>query len=128
IGEQPPVYGDVCEEPEGYCLAGARLSRLLVDPNNQGGPEQVLIEDWCQQFPSHSIGTLAFGPEGALYVGGGDGASFDTVDWGQFGDPCGDPANEGGALRSQDVMDERFDPTGLNGAILRVDPATGEAW
>ena len=23
------------------------------------GPEQVLIEDWCQQFPSHSIGDLA---------------------------------------------------------------------
>jgi hypothetical protein len=24
------------------------------------------IEDWCQQFPSHSIGDLAFGPDGAL--------------------------------------------------------------
>ena len=25
------------------------------------GQEQVLINDWCQQYPSHSIGTLAFG-------------------------------------------------------------------
>ena len=34
----------------------------------RGGTEQVLIEDWCQQYPSHSIGTLAFGADGALYV------------------------------------------------------------
>ena len=40
--------------------------------------EQVLINDWCQQYPSHSIGTVAFGPDGALYVSGGDGASFNV--------------------------------------------------
>ena len=28
------------------------------------GTEQVLINDWCQQFPSHSIGTLLFGRDG----------------------------------------------------------------
>jgi glucose/arabinose dehydrogenase len=125
IGQQPPVYHDDCLED--YCLAGARLSRILVDVANHGGPEEVLLEDWCQQYPSHSIGTLAFGPEGALYVGGGDGASFYDVDYGQFGNPCGDPTNEGGALRSQDMV-HRADPTGMNGAILRVDPATGDAW
>ena len=58
------------------------------------GTEQVLIEDWCQQFPSHSIGTLEFGADGTLYVSGGDGASFNFVDYGQDGNPvnpCGDP-------------------------------------
>jgi glucose/arabinose dehydrogenase len=125
IGQQPPVYNDSCGGS--YCVAGARTSRILVDANNHGGPEQVLIEGWCQQYDSHSIGTLAFGPEGALYVGGGDGASYFDVDYGQFGNPCADPANEGGALRSQDIV-HRADPTGLNGAILRVDPATGAAW
>jgi glucose/arabinose dehydrogenase len=125
IGQQPPVYHDDCGAD--YCVAGARLSRILVDANNQGGPEQVLLEGWCQQYSSHSIGTLAFGPEGALYVGGGDGASFDTVDYGQFANPCVDPNREGGALRSQDVVHE-VDPTGFNGAILRVDPATGDPW
>ena len=56
------------------------------------GPEQVLINDWCQQFPSHSVGDLAFGADGALYVSGGDGASFNNADYGQFaGNPCGDP-------------------------------------
>ena len=29
------------------------------------GSEQVLIEDWCQQYPSH-VGSLAFGADGAL--------------------------------------------------------------
>jgi len=126
IGQEPPVYHDTCTEPEG-CVAGARASRMLIDAHNHAGPEQVLIEDWCQQFDSHSIGTLAFGPEGAMYVSGGEGARYVDVDYGQFGDPCGDPVDEGGALRAQDIV-HRADPTGMDGAILRVDPATGEAW
>ena len=36
--------------------------------NAMTGSEQVLIDDWCQQYPSHSIGDLAFGADGALYV------------------------------------------------------------
>ena len=28
------------------------------------GSEQVLVNDWCQQYPSHSIGDLVFGPDG----------------------------------------------------------------
>jgi glucose/arabinose dehydrogenase len=125
IGQQPPVYNDGCGGS--YCVAGARVSRMLLDSGNHAGPEQVLLEAWCQQYDSHSIGTLAFGPEGALYVGGGDGASYNDTDWGQFGNPCGDPNKEGGALRAQDIV-HRADPTGLNGAILRIDPTTGAAW
>ena len=98
----------------------------------------MLIEDWCQQYPSHSIGALDFGQDGALYVTGGDGASFNFADWGQDGNPlnpCGDPPGgvgamlspptaEGGALRSQDLRTPT-DPTSLDGALLRVNPATG---
>src|SRR5258706_15418397 len=105
------------------------------------GSEHVLLENWCQQFPSHSIGSLVFGPDGALYVSGGDGASFTFVDYGQTGypqtNPCGDPPTgvggnqtsptaEGGALRAQDIR-STSDPVAFNGAILRVDPATGAA-
>ncbi|HWM11710.1 MAG TPA: PQQ-dependent sugar dehydrogenase, partial [Solirubrobacteraceae bacterium] len=116
------------------CVISGRLSRL------NGGVEQVLIEDWCQQYPSHSTGGLAFGNDGALYVSGGDGASFNFADYGQDGsprNPCGDPGGargaaltpptaEGGALRSQDVRTPA-DPTSLDGAILRVNPDTGAA-
>ena len=106
--------------------------------NPMTGSEQVLIEDWCQQYPSHSVGELAFGADGALYVSAGDGASFNFADYGQDGsplNPCGDPPGgvggamtpptaEGGALRSQDVR-TTGDPTGLDGTILRVNPDTG---
>ena len=138
----PGVLSDGCSTPPGAtadgCVVSGRLSRLQAAGNVMTGPEQVLIEDWCQQYPSHSTGSLAFGADGALYVSGGDGASFNFADWGQDGsplNPCGDPPGgagavlspptaEGGALRSQDIRTSG-DPTGLNGTILRVDPATG---
>ncbi len=123
IGGTAPVYNDTCGDPTGAgCKVSGRLSRILSD-----GSEQVMIEDWCQQYPSHSIGSLAFGPDGKLYVSGGDGASFNWVDYGQGGgviNRCVDPANEGGALRSQDRRTST-DPTTLDGALLRVDPETG---
>jgi PKD repeat protein len=114
------------------------LSRLQANGNTMTGSEQVLVENWCQQYPSHSIGTVEFGRDGALYASGGDGASFNFADWGQDGspvNPCGDPPGppgttlspptaEGGALRSQDLR-TTSDPVSLDGSIIRVDPATG---
>jgi glucose/arabinose dehydrogenase/PKD repeat protein len=131
-----PRWGDSCPTPPGAtgdgCVVSGRLSRL-----GAGGAETPLITDWCQQYPSHSIGDLTFGPGRALYVSAGDGASFNFADYGQDGspvNPCGDPPGgtltpptaEGGALRSQDVR-TLGDPTGGDGAILRVDPDTGAA-
>ena len=65
IGGTAPVYNDNCVDPTGAgCKVSGRLSRILAD-----GSEQVMIEDWCQQYPSHSIGSLAFGPDGNLFTG-----------------------------------------------------------
>jgi PKD repeat protein len=140
----PGVYSDPCPTPPGPtddgCLVSGRLSRLQAAGNAMTGSEQVLVEDWCQQYPSHSIGTVEFGPNGALYASGGDGASFNFVDYGQDGaplNPCADPPGgtgtaltpptaEGGALRSQDLR-TTTDPVGLDGTIIRVNPATGAA-
>jgi glucose/arabinose dehydrogenase/PKD repeat protein len=139
----PTIDGtsDDCADPQGNgCVISGRLSRLTASGDVMTGSEQVLINDWCQQFPSHSVGDLRFGSDGYLYASGGDGASFDYVDYGQSGspkNPCGDPPTgvggtqtaptaEGGALRAQDVR-TTSDPTQLNGSVIRIDPNTGAA-
>ena len=138
IGETAPRWNDNCPDPPGAerdgCVVSGRLSKILPD-----GSEQPLIRDeWCQQYASHSLGDLKFGPDGALYVTAGDGASYTFADYGQDGsplNPCGDPPGgvggamtpptaEGGSLRSQDLRTSG-DPTGLDGAMLRIDPDTG---
>jgi len=53
---------------------------------------------------SHTIGTVAFGPDGALYVGNGDGCDF---------------------MRVQPVCTRALDLDSLSGKILRIDPDTG---
>ncbi|MET0133717.1 MAG: PQQ-dependent sugar dehydrogenase [Kibdelosporangium sp.] len=132
-------WGDQCPDPPGAtgqgCVIQGRLSRLVAD-GDTATAEQVLITDWCQQYPSHSTGSLAFGPDGALYASGGDGASFNFADWGQVGNPCGDPPGAagtnlsaptalGGALRSQSMRRAAGQPRTLDGTVIRIDKNTG---
>jgi glucose/arabinose dehydrogenase len=148
-GQTAPVWNDGCPTPPGPttdgCVVTGKLVRLQLSANSVVGSTTLISGEWCQQFPSHSIGDLNFGPDGNLYVTGGDGASFDFVDYGQAGghagsptplNPCGDPpagvggtevppTAEGGALRSQSVRRPTGEPVLLDGALLRVDPATG---
>ena len=125
---------DYCPNPPGDtddgCVIAGRVSRLEVDGNTANN-ETVLVEDWYQQFPSHSIGTILFGPDGYLYAGGGDGASFNFHDLGQVVNATypdqRSPAGEGGSLRSQglELEAQYTDQVWLDGAIIRIDPATG---
>lgn len=157
-----PEYGDpfISGDPgcptqnsSNSCLVSGRLVRLTEDSltpdkaeyEGEFPKEKELLQGWCQQFSSHSVGELQFGPEGALYASGGDGAAYESIpDYGQLGppigeaNPCGDPPTakgvspelepgvpdptaQGGALRSQKL-------NLLNGAILRLDPDTGKAF
>jgi glucose/arabinose dehydrogenase len=149
-GNPAHPVGDSCPAPPQAevddCPVSGRLVRLTAEGDHarlgSSGEveEKVLVEDWCQQFSSHSIGDLEFDSSGALYASGGDGASFYDVDYGQWGWPqvnqCGDPPNppgtadappsaEGGALRSQDLRTSG-DQLGLDGTVIRIDPDTGE--
>src|SRR5262245_5218582 len=149
IGGTPPRWGnpgddsDGCPTPPGDdgCVIGGRLSRLVANGNVSGG-ETVMLENWCQQFTSHSVGGLVFAPDGSLLVSGGEGASFNVTDWGQFGypkpNPCGDPptgkgvapdpsTSLGGALRSQNQGLGGYGRAPFSGKLLRVNPLTGEA-
>ena len=146
IGGTAPTWGmagvtsDGCPDPPGGttvgCEVSGRVSRLEAIGNvMKVGSEKVLVHDWFQQFPSHSIGSLAFGPEGALYVTGGEGASWQFTDYGQVENLGGDPpvprgglqtppTAEGGSLRSQHLQ-TTADSTGLSGTIIRIDRSTG---
>lgn len=132
IGGTAPKWGsaNTTVDPGGPGSSGTgtpvsgRLSRLTASGNSMTGTEQVLINDWAQQFPSHSIGDLKFGPDGYLYASAGDGGNYNSVDYGQFGNIFNDPTNEGGSLRSQD-MRTTGDPASLDGSIIRIDPDTG---
>jgi glucose/arabinose dehydrogenase len=155
-GRTAPFYpATSCPTPPGPttggCVVQGRLSRLTLNTNDQMVSEQVLITDWCQQFPSHSIGDLRFGNDGALYMSAGDGASYNYTDYGQEptgggsitptytpANPCGDPpgsvgtplsatTSQGGALRSLSFRRAAGLPVSLDGSVIRVDPDTGAA-
>ena len=71
LGGTPPKWNDACPDPPGPttdgCVVSGRLIRLTASGNVSTGTPLVLISDWCQQFPSHSVGDLAFGAgRGAL--------------------------------------------------------------
>ncbi|HEX5826784.1 MAG TPA: PQQ-dependent sugar dehydrogenase [Candidatus Limnocylindrales bacterium] len=164
LGQTAPAWNDACAAPPtgpggtvDGCPVSSRLVRIEIDPATNaavGSPVQ-LVRDWCQQYPSHSGGGIAFGADGQLYVAAGDGASFNWSDYGQGGgtspdytnpyvtvNPCKDPVKvtssvgqkptvdvpsaEGGALRSQDIR-TTADSVGLSGSIIRVNPDTGAA-
>jgi glucose/arabinose dehydrogenase len=70
----------------------------VADPNSE---EVLLLIE--QPYPNHNGGQLAFGPDGYLYIGMGDGGSG------------GDPDNNG------------QNPGSLLGTILRIDTESGSA-
>jgi LPXTG-site transpeptidase (sortase) family protein len=82
----------------------------IGDPNsNTGAPScqtgNIYVQDCiAADSPSHSIGTLAFGTDGSLFVSSGDGAHYNYVDV--------------RALRALSL-------DSLNGKILRINPFTG---
>ena len=81
---QDPCPGSLDEV---NCVVSARVSRLRFANEQMDGPEQVLVNDWCQQFAYHAGGGLEFGADGYLYVSSGDGARWGTWDYGQLGNP-----------------------------------------
>ena len=150
-----PTWMDDCPTPPGAndsgCTVIGRVSRL-----NASAPWPVQATEHraarCVSRSSFRVipsGALAFGPDGALYVTGGEGAQFIDIDYGQFGgasgpgpgqtvpvNPLGDPPGgvgvalsppfaQGGALRSQSVRRPAGQPVVLSGVMLRLDPNTG---
>ena len=109
-----------------YCYKPAaqrfvRLSRFQVtggDPNQADPNSEVVLFTVAQPYANHNGGTLAFGPDGYLYLSLGDGGSG--------GDPHGHAQNLGTLLGSMVRIDvSRADP-GLDYAIPHDNPFVGQ--
>jgi glucose/arabinose dehydrogenase len=163
-GKTAPYWHDACNSPANGgpgattdgCPAQNRLERVTINTSTGVATgRSTLLTGWCQQFPSHTAGNLAFGADGDLYVTAGEGASFGPADWGQFGgteptianpitpaDPCGDPVdhaylpggakyglgydtNAEGGALRAQSFRRTNGPTLLNATLLRLDKATG---
>ncbi len=77
-----------------------RVSRFRVsvtDPNRADPASEEVVLEVEQPFPNHNGGSIAFGPDGCLYVGLGDGGS------------------------RNDPLDNAQDATSLLGKVLRLD-------
>ena len=48
------------------CVSSGRLIRITVGTNGQATATKTLVDGWCGQFTSHSIGTVLMGPDGYL--------------------------------------------------------------
>lgn len=83
------------------------IARFLVSPTDPNvaapGSQVILVSIPHPTFANHNGGMLAFGPDGCLYAGIGDGGG------------SGDPNNNAQNLASQ------------LGKLLRIDPTTGAA-
>ncbi len=103
--------------------AGARRSRLsrFLAPtatNADANSEQVLLE-FAQPFANHNGGALAFGPDGMLYLGSGDGGS------------ANDPLNNAQTLSNLLGKILRLTPDGgvpLDNPFVADISARGEIW
>jgi len=82
----------------------ARYTRSAADPNRADSTTAKVLLRIAQPFANHNGGQLAFGPDGYLYIGTGDGGSGN------------DPGN-----RAQNLSD-------LLGKILRIDVHTGDPY
>ena len=72
----------------GTGASSAAASRASWRTGNQAGPEQPLIDDWCQQYPSHSVGALAVRSRWrALRRAPATVRRFTFADYGQDGAP-----------------------------------------
>jgi glucose/arabinose dehydrogenase len=103
----------------------AEFQTLASNPNQADPNSQRILFTVNQPFPNHKGGQLAFGPDGFLYIGLGDGGSA--------GDPLGNAQNRGVLLGKMLRIDVDHTSPGLQYAIPSDNPFLngvdrGEVW
>lgn len=84
-----------------------------ADPNVADPASQRIVLSFNQPQFNHDGGQLAFGPDGLLYIGTGDGGSGNDNNAGHTG---------GDGTQPNGVLGNAQDRTNLLGKILRIDP------
>ncbi|MEO0650247.1 MAG: PQQ-dependent sugar dehydrogenase, partial [Planctomycetota bacterium] len=116
-------------DPAGRLVAIPESREVLLGERLPDGTAPDAI---ASLHESHSNGSIAFAPDGTLLFSTGDGAHFDTTDFGGIDPPGFDDyvhpttglrgqlplEQDSGAFRSRDLRS-------LAGKVLRVDPTTG---
>ena len=95
----------------------ARYSVVTSNPNQADKNSELILLEIAQPFPNHKGGQLAFGPDGYLYVGMGDGGSE--------GDPLGNGQNRSTLLGKILRIDVNAPTTGKNYGIPVDNPFFG---
>lgn len=89
----------------------ARLSEFTLGQNDTAANERVLLEIDMPYFNHHG-GRMAFGPDGLLYLGVGDGGNAHDIDA---------PARNGKVVKGKAPEGNGQSRTTLMGKILRID-------
>ena len=142
IGGTAPRWGDtrrdersVPDPPGGDRRRLRRPRPPLAAVQRRRAPSRCSIEDWCQQFPSHSIGHAPVRRRRRALRerrrrrelqlrrlrAGRQPAQPLRRSARRVGAALTPPTAEGGALRAQDLR-TAGDPVGLDGTIIRIDP------
>jgi glucose/arabinose dehydrogenase len=98
----------------------SHISRFLVDqgdPNRANPDSETILLSYEQPFPNHNGGQLAFGPDGYLYIGIGDGGSAN--------DPFGNGQNPDTLLGT--ILRLDVDPSSSSYAIPETNPFVDNA-
>ncbi len=106
-----------CSTPR--CTVVSRFSVSGDDPNVAAPSSDLIIMEIAQPFPNHKGGQLAFGPDGYLYIGLGDGGSG--------GDPFGNGQSLGTFLGKVLRIDVRGVSADKNYRIPPDNPFIGVA-
>lgn len=98
--------------PQNHVSVVAEFSVSAQSPDLAEPTSERILLTFGQPQGNHNGGQLAFGPDGYLYIGSGDGGSSDDNNVGHTG---------GGGSRPTDNLGNSLDRTNLLGKILRID-------